>query len=384
MGRRQFGVAVLGSLWIASGRSVRAQPSLGWLPVELFSRLGDPLTHLEVTGPFHLERQPFPSGTWRIHGRHQQLFLTGPGQPRRYQGSLWLEGGELRSPAGEPRRYRGWIQIRPQGSERLQLINWVQLEDYLLALVPGEMPADWPAAALQAQAILARTLAVPYLQPSLRTELTGGSRAAHTLRDSTADQFYGGLTYETATTTAAVRETHGQILTYGSEPIAALFHSTCGGHTSANQDIFAPPAHPYLQGVACEGCRESPFYGPHTVQVSATDLKQALGSSDLQVLQSDPWGRPLRIQVGSRLLTGQDVWLHLGQTLGWGILPSNRFQLEGSATSAAYRFTYRGAGHGVGLCQWGSRGLAQQGFNTRQILYHYFPGTQVMEVDPNL
>ncbi|MFQ3585966.1 MAG: hypothetical protein SNJ85_13800, partial [Cyanobacteriota bacterium] len=64
--------------------------------------------------------------------------------------------------------------------------------------------------------------------------------------------------------------------------------------------------------------------------------------------------------------------------------PSNRFQLEGSATSAAYRFTYRGAGHGVGLCQWGARGLAQQGFSTQQILDHYFPGTQVIEGAPNL
>ncbi|MGQ9838777.1 MAG: hypothetical protein ACUVRV_12645 [Cyanobacteriota bacterium] len=124
MQRRQFGMAVLGSLWLASGCSIPVQPSLGWLPVKLFSHLQNPLTRLEVTGPFHLERQAFPRGTWRIQGQQRQLFLTGPGQPRRYQGSLWLQGGELRSPAGELRRYRGWVQIRPQGLDGLKLINW--------------------------------------------------------------------------------------------------------------------------------------------------------------------------------------------------------------------------------------------------------------------
>jgi stage II sporulation protein D len=391
MRRRQFGVTVLGSLWTACGGSLQAQPSLpgGWLAVELFSRSGmDPLTSLELSGPFVLNQQPFPTGTWRLHVHHQELFLTGPGQPRRYQGSLWLERGELRSSAGERRRYRGLVQIRPEGetygplprTDRLRLVNWVKLEDYLLALVPGEMPPDWPAAALQAQAILARTLAIPYLQPGPR--LSMGSRSANPLRDSTADQFYGGLTYETATTTAAVRETQGQILTDAGEPIAALFHSTCGGHTSANQDIFAPPARPYLQGVTCEWCQASPFYGPHSIRLSRGELEQALGSRDLEIVQSDPYGRPLRIRVGSRLLTGQEFTLRLGQTLGWGILPSNRFTLEHlqprPGQQESYLFTYQGAGHGVGLCQWGSRGMAEQSYTAQQILNHYFPGTQVM------
>lgn len=385
MRRRQLGIMVLGSLWAISTPTAEAETSpgrvnlRGWVPVDLFSHLGrDPLTILELTGSFVLERQPFPGGTWRLHVHHQQLFLTGPGQPRRYQGSLWLQGGELRSPSGERRRYRGLLQIRPEAADQMRLINWVELEEYLWGLVPSEMPPHWPAAALQAQAILARTLALPYLQPRLGVDLPEGSR----LRDSTADQVYGGLTYETAATTTAVRSTQGQILIdpEDGQPIAALFHSTCGGHTSANQDIFAPPAHPYLQGVVCEWCRDSPFYGPYTVQVTATDLEQALGSSDLQVVQSDPWGRPLRIRVGSRLWDGQTFGLRLGQTLGWGILPSNRFTLEQPPEgSRQYSFTYRGAGHGVGLCQWGSRGMAEQGYTAQHILNHYFPGVRLTQ-----
>jgi stage II sporulation protein D len=111
-------------------------------------------------------------------------------------------------------------------------------------------------------------------------------------------------------------------------------------------------------------------------------LEQALGNGDLEIVQSDPWGRPLRIRVGSQLLTGQEFVLRLGQTLGWGILPSNRFTWERlqpkPGQQEVYLFTYRGAGHGVGLCQWGSRGLAEQGYTAPQILNHYFPGTQVI------
>lgn len=66
----------------------------------------------------------------------------------------------------------------------------------------------------------------------------------------------------------------------------------------------------------------------------------------------------------------------------WGILPSNRFTWERlqpkPGQQEVYLFTYRGAGHGVGLCQWGSRGLAEQGYTAPQILNHYFPGTQVI------
>lgn len=383
MRRRQLGAMVLGSLWAVWGGSRQAQTSGrgDWLAVELFSRWSaDPLAELELVGPFVLNQQPFPTGAWKLQVRRQELLLTGPGQPRRYQGSLWLQGGALRSLAGEERRYRGWVQIRPKGLGRLHLVNWVKLEDYLLALVPSEMPADWPAAALQAQAILARTLAVPHLCPGPRREWP--SAPIRPLQDSTAHQFYGGLAYETAATTAAVQATRGQILTHAGQPIEVLFHSTCGGHTSANQDIFAPLARPYLQGVICDGCRASPFYGPHSVRLSRRELEQALGNGDLEIVQSDPWGRPVRIRVGSQLLTGQEFVLRLGQTLGWGILPSNRFTWERlqpkPGQQEVYLFTYRGAGHGVGLCQWGSRGLAEKGYTAPQILNHYFPGTQVI------
>jgi hypothetical protein len=95
MRRRQLGAMVLGSLWAVWGGSRQAQTSGrgDWLAVELFSRWSaDPLAELELVGPFVLNQQPFPTGAWKLQVRRQELLLTGPGQPRRYQGSLWLQG----------------------------------------------------------------------------------------------------------------------------------------------------------------------------------------------------------------------------------------------------------------------------------------------------
>lgn len=351
-----------------------------YVAVRLFSAV-IPLQDVTLLAPFRLEGEIFRTGVWRLHVHRGQLFLRGAGQPRRYHHAILLEQAYgIEVPHSEPRRYRGVIQIHPVGEQELEVINWVEREDYLLSVVPSEMPATWPTEALQAQAIIARTWAVQHeVKPAILTlPSQNPDLAKRILADSTADQFYGGLRYETQLTTAAVRATTDQILTYDQAPITAFFHSTCGGHTSAKQAIFGPPDHTYLQGVACPWCQASPFYGPHTVKISAADLVQIVGSRDLDVVVSDPYGRPLQIRVGSQVWSGQDFWLQLGQSIGWGILPSNRFEIEAHPDpQLIYHFTYRGAGHGVGLCQWGAKGQAEAGRSVDQILEHYYPGTTV-------
>lgn len=369
--RRQI---LLGLTWsLAGGPSIGGHSPSDLLPVRLLSWKPE-LDQITLQAPFTLAGETFPTGQWQIQVHNQQLFLRGPGQPRHYLRPVLLqrERGIL-TPDRDLRRYRGVIQIRATGERQLQLINWVTLEEYLLGVISGEMPPDWPMAALEAQAILARTNAVPYLT-SPRWDADPPEQV---LQDSTADQIYGGLTYETARTTQAVRSTQDQILTYRGRPIEALFHSTCGGHTSANQHIFAPPAQPYLQGVTCHWCKPSPFYGPHTSYLSKSDLVQLFGNYDLEILQTDPQGRPVQIRVGARQFTGQEFWLQIGQSLGWGLLPSNYYTLQPTEDLFAYQITYQGAGHGVGLCQWGARGQALAGHSTASILAYYFPDTQI-------
>lgn len=365
MYRRDFLWVITSPLWLSA-----KQDSL--LSVQLFSQIPD-LHQVTLHSPFVLEGETFPHGSWQLQAHQGQLFLRGGGQPRRYRGKVTIQRAfGIQALDRDPRRYRGIIEIRPEGDDQLRLINYLDPESYLLSVVPAEMPSDWPEVALQVQAILARTNAYFALNQRSNQE-----RALALLKDSTQDQAYGGLSYETPATTAAVRSTQGTILQFEGEPLQALFHSTCAGHTSANQFIFAPPARPYLQGVECTWCHESPFYKPQTRYLSLSDLARVFDSYDLEVLTQDPYGRPGKIRVGSRRLSGQDFWLTLGQHLGWGLLPSNRYHLR--RTSDGYTVEFRGAGHGVGVCQWGVRGQALAGYSLDRILKYYYPHSSMLK-----
>ncbi|MDX2270735.1 MAG: SpoIID/LytB domain-containing protein [Cyanobacteriota bacterium] len=346
-------------------------PPQPWVRVRLFSHIPQ-LDQVILTAPLTLAGKTVAHGSWRLRAEEGSLWvesLTHDHSPRRYGQSLFVEQAQgiqvqVQSPA---RRYRGRLEISITAANQLAIHNYLPLEAYLYGVVPSEMPPEWPTAALEAQAIVARTHALSHHQQGDPTPLL----------DSTAQQFYGGLTYERPTTTRAVQATSGQLLTFSShpQPIQALYHSTCGGHTSANQTIFAPPARPYLQGIPCEWCQPSPFYGPHTIHLAQADIQRIFGEREVHVLEQDPHGRPTQIAVGSRRLTGQAFWLQLGQDLGWGVLPSNRYDWQ--PVEQGYRVTYRGAGHGVGLCQWGAYGQAQAGRSAAQILSSYYPQTHL-------
>ncbi len=118
--------------------------------------------------------------------------------------------------------YRGSIQVGLRGREggNLRVVNVVS-SDYMRGALPGEMPAHWEFEALRAPAIAARTYAG-------WRQSTAGDRTWD-VRDDTADQCYGGYTFESARTSAAVDATASLILTYDGKPIRALYSSASGG-----------------------------------------------------------------------------------------------------------------------------------------------------------
>ena len=121
---------------------------------------------------------------------------------------------------------------------RVQLVNVVGLEEYLLGVVPGEMPKDWPLAALEAQAVAARTYAVGHIVRGRPFDLYSDWRS----------QVYYGVGSEAPGTTRAVRETRGQILTYAGAPAQTLYFSSSGGRTISSLDAFGLDL-PYLVSV---------------------------------------------------------------------------------------------------------------------------------------
>jgi stage II sporulation protein D len=123
--------------------------------------------------------------------------------------------------------YRGVLRIVLTATVRV--INDVGLDAYLRGVVPAEMPASWPTEALRAQAIAARSYAVYRLHPS-----TG----AYDLYDDTRSQVYRGQEVEAAASDAAIAATPGGVLKSGSAVANALFHSTAGGATENNENVF--------------------------------------------------------------------------------------------------------------------------------------------------
>jgi len=127
-------------------------------------------------------------------------------------------------------RYRGVLHVRTStGSTAVSVVNEVGLEDYLKGVVPSEMSSSWPAAALKAQAIAARSYAVRRLHPTTGT---------YDVFDDTRSQVYHGVLAEKSTTTSAVIGTAGIVLKYGSSVANALYHSAGGGATESNQNVF--------------------------------------------------------------------------------------------------------------------------------------------------
>jgi stage II sporulation protein D len=260
--------------------------------------------------------------------------------------------------------YRGRVLVVPSEG-RVTAINWVDIEAYLYGVVGSEMPASWPLEALKAQAVAARSYAL------YRRDRTQGQ--LFDVGVTTAHQVYRGLAGEAPSVHAAVNATQGQVLTHGGRIVEAVFHSSSGGHTENSEDIWQRPS-PYLRGVA-DFDQEAPVFR-WSETFSAQQLAQRItGIGQLQSVATErttPRGRVVSIRLqgtqGSRTLTGPELRQALGlrSTLVSFNIAGDTIRIDG-----------RGFGHGLGMSQWGARGLASRGHNYQQILTHYYQGTAV-------
>jgi stage II sporulation protein D len=145
--------------------------------------------------------------------------------------------------------YRGYLVLAPEGSS-LVAVNHVSLEHYLYGVVPGEMPSDWPAEALAAQAVVARSYALRGLRPASTFDVYADVRS----------QMYRGVAGEASTTTAAVRATRGEVVTAAGATAQTFYFSTSGGQTVANEDEWGGAPISYLRSVEDPHDDLSPYH----------------------------------------------------------------------------------------------------------------------------
>ncbi len=192
-------------------------------PVDAALRL-IPLTTATANGPrttWRL-RVTAPDGTV-LHdaAKPAGVALRGAASGTRFQ--LWSKPGSYD-------QYRGVLRIRASSTgPTVTVVNELRLETYLRGVVPAEMPSTWPAAALEAQAIAARSYAARRLRPGV---------SYYDVVDTSSSQVYRGALGERETTNAIIAATAGVVLTSGSTVANTLFHSTGGGATESNQNVF--------------------------------------------------------------------------------------------------------------------------------------------------
>ena len=302
----------------------------------------------------------------------------------------------------EDRAYRGEIEILPRRTG-FTLVNIVNVEEYLYSVVPSEIPASWPTAALEAQAIAARAY----------TLANRGRFAARgfDLSGSVASAFYRGVRGEAARTTAAVIATRGEIVSVAGRPLSAFYSANHAGYTETTSSVWGfdsphvavadkliAPRDGYIgpsQLAHWIDSRIETYSGaPRFVSPSAyrwvtwvprAEIEGRAGSAGVgTITRIVTIGRGISGRVEAVRVTGTDgETIVRGDTIRsrMGGIRSNLFTVEpvlgADGIPEFFIFTGAGWGHGVGMCQTGAAGMAAAGYEARAILAHYYPAADI-------
>lgn len=321
------------------------------------------------------------NGLLATDGEGDPLRLGAPFQARRSKDGVAVNGKSVKSlivtaPAFvlvNGKGYRGSVTITPADRGGLIVVNELPLEDYLVGLINCEISSQWPIEAVKAQAVIARSYAI------YQREARG--KAPFHLESSVMDQVYEGCDIEDSRAARGVKETAGEVLTFGGNVIQAFYHSNCGGHTEAAENVWGATL-PYLKGSDCNYClAANPYRWDQSIPLKKLESLLKVGGYQVAGLRE--------IKGGSRNRSGRlnEVILSTSRgrvtvpavkfrkAVGFGVIKSTNFEVSVKGDSAI--FSGIGNGHGVGLCQWGAKQRASDGFDYREILFNYYPGTKI-------
>lgn len=374
--------------WIVSGMIILALINMWCIqPVEVSA--ADPVIRVLLTTTDFSSRY------------HETVTVSYNGKEITYKADeLQQKGNKVRIPAqkdgiqilsverqsGKP-VYEGSIEIIPR-EEGLEVVNELPLETYLTGVVPSEMPAAYEMEALKAQAVCARTYAWKQMKEERLKDLDAD------VDDSVSFQVYKNIEPQ-ETSTAAVKETKGQILCQNGEAVEAYYFSTSAGVTSTDEIWGSTKAAPYLKSVPCNFDADEPwsswsvelpvellkdrvrerageeaqFQSAAVVKRSesgaATELEIAAGDHSFEI-KNEYEIREFLAPAGC-VITEKDGT----QTTGGTLLPSAYFDLE-KKEDGNWLITGRGYGHGVGMSQTGANRMAEEGYDYREILDYFF------------
>ncbi len=267
-------------------------------------------------------------------------------------------------------RYRGNFELKIV-SGNIMPINRVYAEEYLYSVVPSEIGNNFPDEAIKAQAVAART----YLYFNL-----GGAKYSYCdMLDNISSQMYLGYDREVAKINKLVNETFNEILVYNGKVIHAFFHSTSGGKTASNENVWpSGKPIPYLRSVDdSENGTISPRHS-WILELTKNEFNKLAGFEvdKIDILEVGE-GRVKYLELVGKIkkkITGEELRRIIGVTK----LNSTLFTL--SETEDKYIFTGNGFGHGLGMPQYSAYTMAEKGKSYIDILTYYYTGVKLTKV----
>ncbi|HEX2325896.1 MAG TPA: SpoIID/LytB domain-containing protein, partial [Chloroflexota bacterium] len=288
-----------------------------------------------------------PDGTKPAEGSLRAALVLRPLEPGTRFVVHYKPASEV---AGRPGHYydayRGELIVTPRG-DGLETVNRVTLQDYLKGVAPAEMPSTWPAEALKAQVLAARTYAV--------TQARGRANERFDVDDTTRFQVYLGANAERPNVNDLIESTAGEVIVHRGQPIQAYFFSTCAGWTEDNESVWPGTALPYLRGIQDVDPSGRPYDGgaPRaswstgaltTGQLEAMlneDAGTAVGRlSSLDLTRRTPSGRLISIRAtgsgGSKTISPSTLQARFNRLRPQGVqqLLSTNFDLKWSTAEA--------------------------------------------------
>lgn len=257
-------------------------------------------------------------------------------------------------------------------------IESVPLDEYVVGVVSGEMPASFEIEALKAQSVASRT----YVLKKMISNIDN----AYDVVDTVSNQVYldeddlkvkWGDNYDKYINKIgeAVNSTKGEYLEYDGDIIDAFYFSTSNGYTEDSGIIFQKSL-PYLKSVESEWDKEvaSAFYS--TTSISLQEFYEKLGLEynkelKLEILEKSDSNRVVRLKINDIEFKAKDVYSKLGL---------RSYDFEFVQVGSNIIINTKGYGHGVGLSQYGAHGMAKEGYNYEDILNHYYVGTDLVKL----
>ena len=252
----------------------------------------------------------------------------------------------------------------------------LDLEDYIVGVVAGEMPVSFEEEALKAQAVVARTYALKRVNDQNEYDVVDTTKNQVYLDNEHLMKVWGD-NYEKniAKIRKAVSETSHECIFYDDKLIDALFFSTSVGMTENSEEIF-PTKLPYLRSVSSTWDEESSPVYKESYSFTLTKFYEALGlkyNKELKIEKTNvtSTGRIKEIKINGVKFTGTKVQQLLN-------LRSNYFSI--SKVGEKVIIETKGYGHGVGMSQYGANGMAKEGYSYREIIDHYYQDIELKKI----